>query len=336
MGKVMEIFCVNSVKGGSGKTTFSLAVLYNRALSYHSALEAKGIHMEERKRFAYVDLDLQGTGISRLIYGEEERNHARFYNDGVKISESGDDFCYIDFCNSFPAYAQAPVVIDAYLLNDSDDAKTFYGIKDKEILESRNVNRFKGRAKKLMEQILDSGKYDTVVFDCAPSYDYIASDFFEFICQKYNDSANRIGNVFVTTLEKSHVYTTISKVSNILKKSEYNLGIYVVCNDVTGYFNVYKSEGQPLEEIRRKTFEQTERQDKFVEKVHQKIVKEKTESIIKESPAVFPKEKIIVLEKLDISDTFVFSENTTLNNKGVLENFQSERLTDDLKLRLEE
>ena len=91
-----------------------------------------------------------------------------------------------------------------------------------------------------MEQILDSGKYDTVVFDCAPSYDYIASDFFEFICQKYNDSANRIGNVFVTTLEKSHVYTTISKVSNILKKSEYNLGIYVVCNDVTGYFNVYR------------------------------------------------------------------------------------------------
>ena len=333
---MMEIFCVNSVKGGSGKTTFSLAVLYNRALSYNSALEAKGIKTEDRKRFAYVDLDLQGTGVSRLIYGEEERDFVKFYNDRERKGESGEDFCYIDFCNSFPVYAQASVVIDAYLLNDSDDAKTFYGVKDKEILESRNVNRFKGRTKKLMEQILDSGKYDTVVFDCAPSYDYIASDFFEFICRKYNSSANRIVNAFVTTLEKSHVYTTISKVSNILKKLEYNLGIYVICNDVTGYFNVYKRDGQSFEETQKKTLEQAEKQNKFIEKVHQEIVKEKTRFRTKESPTVFSKDRIVVLEKLDISDTFVFSENTTLNLRDVLENFQSERLTDDLKLRLEE
>lgn len=333
---MMEIFCVNSVKGGSGKTTFSLAVLYNRALSYNSALEAKGSKIEKRKRFAYVDLDLQGTGISRLIYGEKERDNVKFYNDLERKGENGDDFCYRNFCNVFPTYALAPVTIDAYLLNDSDDAKTFYGVKDKEILESRNVNRFKGRTKKLMEQILDSGNYDTVVFDCAPSYDYIASDFFEFICQKYNNPSNRIVNAFVTTLEKSHVYTTISKVSNILKKSEYNLGIYVICNDMTGYFNVCKGEGQPLEEIQKRTFEQRERQEKFVETVYQKIVKERKESKIKESPTVFPKERVVVLEQLGIGDIFVFSRNTTLSHKSVLENFQSDRLSDDLKLRLGE
>jgi cellulose biosynthesis protein BcsQ len=210
----MEIFCVNSVKGGSGKTTVSLAILYNRALNCRTAAKAEGIKEEEQLRFAYVDLDLQGTGVSRLIYEDKDRDRITFYNNQKNQRESVKDFYYKDFRNLFPEYDQPSVVIDAYLLNDSDDAKTFYNINDKELLESRNINRFKGRAMRLMDQILKSGEYDTVVFDCAPSYDYIASDFFEHVCRNYGGHENRIVNAFVTTLEKSHVYTTISKVSN--------------------------------------------------------------------------------------------------------------------------
>lgn len=77
----MEIFCVNSVKGGSGKTTVSLAILYNRALNCRTAAKAEGIKEEEQLRFAYVDLDLQGTGVSRLIYEDKDRDRITFYNN---------------------------------------------------------------------------------------------------------------------------------------------------------------------------------------------------------------------------------------------------------------
>ena len=327
----MEIFCVNSVKGGSGKTTFSLAVLYNRAMSCQSAAEAEGIRQEDRKRFAYVDLDLQGTGVSRLIYGEEERENIKFYNGKEKWDEEID---YRKFRNLFPTYDQPPVVIDAYLLNDSDDAKSFYNINDKELLESRNVNRFKGRAIKLMDGILGSGEYDTVVFDCAPSYDYIASDLFEHVCKKYGGPENRIVNAFVTTLEKSHVYTTVSKVSNILRKSEYNLGIHVICNDITGYFDAPPADSQVPEKNVRQAGRQTRKRKRFREKVYVEIRKEKTGSKMKESPLDFPRDRVIILDKLNISDTFVFSENITLNQRGILELLENERLAENLKLEM--
>ncbi|MCI9636081.1 MAG: ParA family protein [Hungatella sp.] len=330
----MEIFCVNSVKGGSGKTTVSLAILYNRALNCRTAAKAEGIKEEEQLRFAYVDLDLQGTGVSRLIYEDKDRDRITFYNNQKNQRESVKDFYYKDFRNLFPEYDQPSVVIDAYLLNDSDDAKTFYNINDKELLESRNINRFKGRAMRLMDQILKSGEYDTVVFDCAPSYDYIASDFFEHVCRNYGGHENRIVNAFVTTLEKSHVYTTISKVSNILRKSEYNLGIHVICNDITGYLDVPDRRNQTEEETIKLKFEKEKKRKEIIEKVYNEIIREKTGSEMKESPLDFPRDRVIILDKLNISDTFVFSENITLNQRNILELLGNGRLVEDLKLEM--
>ena len=55
---------------------------------------------------------------------------------------------------------------------------------------------------------------------------------------------------------------------------------------------------------------------------------------MKESPLDFPRDRVIILDKLNISDTFVFSENITLNQRGILELLENERLAENLKLEM--
>lgn len=315
----MRIFCINSVKGGSGKTTLSLSILYNRALAYMTQQKQRPKEEEEQqeKHFAYIDLDLQGTGVSRIIFGEEDREKLKFMNSGTQSKR--DD--YRDLINTFPDY-EDEVKIDAFLLNDSDDAKKIYGVKNKEMLESRNVNRFKEYAKELIDQIVASEAYDTMVLDCSPSYDYIASDLYEYICRRYHDSKNTIFNIFVTTLDKSHVYTTISKIRNILTKAEYNIGMYVVCNDINGKFN---SGGSQRANIEEKT--------KFKDKVYEGIRKAGLVFGKKTSEIEFSKDHIIIMEGLDIQNEFIFSSNATLNQRDILKKLNSDNLADDLGLR---
>lgn len=318
----MEIFCINSVKGGSGKTTVSLAILYNRAMSYMTAAVQKSEYSSP-KRFAYVDIDLQGTGVSRLIYKEDERDKIKFYNDFDSSKDT-----YLDYRNIFSdgesvAKREAIIEIDAYLLNDSDDAKTLYGVKNTEMLEKRNINRFKEKAIAIIDQIINSNEYDMVVLDNAPSYDYISAGIFEHICQMYNKSNNRIVNAFVTTLEKSQVYTTISKVSNILRKTEYNLGIHIICNDIHGYFD-------SAERDKKKFQEDVFRQ---VEGTSDEIKGKKVSPIsFDDKDDGFNDEKIVIMERLDICNKFVFGEENTLNQEEVMNKLISDNLRDDMKL----
>lgn len=318
----MEIFCINSVKGGSGKTTVSLAILYNRAMSYMTA----AVHKSENstfKRFAYIDIDLQGTGVSRLIYKEDGRNKIKFYNDFDSSKEY-----YSVYRNVFPDNEVAKdsedvIEIDAYLLNDSDDAKTLYGVKNTEMLEKRNINRFREKVITMIDQIIDSNEYDMVVLDNAPSYDYISADIFKHICQLYSNSDNRIVNAFVTTLEKSQVYTTISKVSNILRKSEYNLGIHIICNDIHGYFNSAETD---KEEFKKLLFGQVEGT------VDEKSGKKLSPISFDDNDNSFNVDKIVIMERLEICNEFVFGGDNTLNQENVIRKLTSESLRDGMKL----
>lgn len=312
----MKIFCINSIKGGSGKTTVSLAILYNRARAYMTAKATDRLKDKTKEyRFAYVDLDLQGTGVSRLIFSDEDRENIEFYNN-MDIDHKK----YYECCNSIPAAEKDNLGIDVYLLNDSDDCKGIYRADNRELFETRHISRFKRRAQKLVKKILDSGIYDTVVLDNSPSYDYISADIYDFVCRNYNTEENQIVNAFVTTLEKSHVYTTISKVNNILRKNEYNIGIHVICNDMNGYIG--SESGKNHVYYRKELFKNIENWNKNT----RKSISPLDLPGALEKDANFTENRIVFMEQLQISKEFVFTERNVLNQIGILEKFSSELL----------
>jgi hypothetical protein len=108
----------------------------------------------------------------------------------------------------------------------------------------------------------------------------------------------------------------------------------VICNDITGYLDVPDRRNQTEEETIKLKFEKEKKRKEIIEKVYNEIIREKTGSEMKESPLDFPRDRVIILDKLNISDTFVFSENITLNQRNILELLGNGRLVEDLKLEM--
>jgi cellulose biosynthesis protein BcsQ len=233
------IICINSVKGGAGKTTIALSLAYSLMMDLNAKYRAnkkdqlgKNSEIKEPK-VCYIDLDIMGTGAKHIIYGENyTRDDIKYLNDVKSTNQN-----FREILNN--AYIGKKLHIDCILMNADPEEKNKF-VKNARLYTSTvNINLFGSIAKKIINEMILCGLYDFIIIDCAPSYESFARSIYDYLIKdiksRFKEEVH-VYNLFISTLDKAHVMNTISCVYNIINTTEYNSNIKMVLNDTQNYF----------------------------------------------------------------------------------------------------
>ncbi len=241
--KECTIYCINSVKGGCGKTTVSLSIaytiMYNLESEYMKEIN-NPIKKEDGKELSvpkvcYIDLDILGTGVEYVIF--EEDSNLKYFNNAHCKTDTYDDFK--QFINPIDR-VDSNLQIDCILLSADPKEKSKFLKGNHNYDKAHNMNVFLKRSEKLLSAFIKGKEYDAIIIDSSPSYDDFPRSIYKYLRNISSDKDNNIKkvyNLFVSTLETSHVLTTISTLVDMIKDSEVNQqDIRVVFNDINNYF----------------------------------------------------------------------------------------------------
>lgn len=244
--KECSIYFINSVKGGSGKTTVALSIAFtfmnDLEAQYNEHISSKVSEKVSQPKVCYIDLDMLGTGVKHIIYGNTSKE-IKYFNDTKVGAKTIEEFRpYINQIDRF----KSDLAIDCILLNSD-------GMKKKSFIKGNynnyiSMNVFLERAKNLLSALIKEKIYDAIVIDSSPSYDSFSRELYYFLSNlsknasienKYNIS---VYNLFISTFENSHVLTNISCLVDLIKSSDIEAeNIKLVLNDTNNYINDNKN-----------------------------------------------------------------------------------------------
>lgn len=235
-----KIYFINSVKGGSGKTTVALSLAFtymNDLDEKYKAYKSGNKHEEVSKpQVCYIDLDMLGTGVKHIIYGDTTEDLKYFNDTKVGAKTFGDFRTYINKIERL----ESEFTIDCILLNSD-------GKKKKSFIKGNynnyiSMNVFLERAKNLLSALIEEKIYDVIVIDSSPSYDSFSRELYYFLSNLSKDVINEnnysvsVYNLFISTFENSHVLTNISCLADLIKSSDVEAeNVKLVLNDTTNY-----------------------------------------------------------------------------------------------------
>lgn len=182
----------------------------------------------------YIDLDILGTGAKHFIFGDKllEEN-IKYLNDIKQVSK------YKEYMNELTLSNQK-FTIDCILMNERAEEKNRFISSARPHTSSVNINVFENIAKNVLNLLVDDNNYDFIVIDCAPSYDSFSRSIYKYIktdlCREYPNKIKNVDNLFVTTLDQSHILNTIRDIHSIKNQTQYP-DVKIVLNDTLGYFN---------------------------------------------------------------------------------------------------
>lgn len=274
-----NLIFVNSVKGGSGKTTISLSTaitLFNELAikENEKTLKEKGEAKVTTPNICYLDADLLGTGVRRMIFKSDQEveffnnckgNYSKIINS-IKLAESP----------NLPNVKLGQ--LECILLDDTAREKGRY-VKDPHSRNSHvNINVFENRYKELISYLIKNKDYSYIIVDCSPGYDSLSRALLSHACKFLN--SNNVYNLFVTTLDNSHVYTTLSLYCETVMTEKEGVNQKIVVNDI----NNYESKNKKIKELF------LEKMNKDIDEAFAKDLREfKTSARIENHPAVFYK-----------------------------------------------
>ncbi len=323
--KKSNIICINSIKGGAGKTTIALSLAYSLLSELEVKYDSDRLQGEDENvteiqepKVCYIDLDILGTGAKHIIYGENYiEDDIKYLND---MKSTDKDFKqYINYL----IIEGKKFCVDCIILNDAPEEKNKFINNARSHTSTVNINMFQGRAKKLLAEIVKENIYDYIIIDCAPGYEGFSRNIYDYLKKeiklRYNHVRN-VYNLFITTLDKAHVMNTISFVYNIITATDNNLNIKIVLNDTLNYFD---NEGKKEEFI-----------SNVIDKFSLLSKKEMEECGDNHNPSIisFNIESIVVKKYSDIALNMFFGNGKQLHGTRLCENIDDRELVKTLKI----
>jgi MinD-like ATPase involved in chromosome partitioning or flagellar assembly len=220
--KMPKIVMVNSFKGGAGKTSTALSLAISSSMD------------EVYENNYYLDIDILGTGMDYLFWGENKPEDFHFFNE-YKGDKLEDVFHFLEFKHNDKLGTHGL----RYALSDTPtETGTNSGGKirrSKHILE----NKYTTRILKLIDKIYELNINSLLVIDCSPGLSSFEVELLESIYRKFNDKFE-IRELYITTPDSAHVNKTITCLAENLKFWKYSIKRkpIVIINDSNGFDNL--------------------------------------------------------------------------------------------------
>ncbi len=249
MAKVYNI--IDSVKGGCGKTTFSIMLA-----EYLGRKSSEG-------KVCLFDMDFIGTGMWNLFYSDHS-NGKNEEDEMKKIKEFKKEYIFInDVIRGFRTSGKKYVVDKK--ISGSDFHLAFgspeYNVKKEYILAIKNnysmamkYGRFKAGlrdmlSEKRINEQLEGVKY--IILDMAPCTDNNSEAIKEIIFDKseneINDGENKVNYFLLLGMDTSQIHATHSYLRNFISTNDkLPDNIFVVFNDVS--YCLYTKYNREIEE----------------------------------------------------------------------------------------
>lgn len=254
VGYIMKIHIVGSVKGGSGKSTFSAKLCCSLAL--------------QGKRPCIIDLDLLGTSWKHIYensiveYKFKLNRDLIYLNDLIKDFDYFKDMFYIQKINielssglavKYPdTYKDGEFYMHSIFCDPSPTAKKAYQFSDKAYTPTISYDVFHDGILELLK-LLERKKYTDVILDMPPNTDpYSEKVLNTCLREKWDLPFEQSTNLYmVSNINPAHIKSTLEWYHNFINKND-------VTNIVT--INSFKritdaTEGAPYEIGTKETFD---------------------------------------------------------------------------------
>lgn len=235
---------INSVKGGCGKTTFSILLMHYFAfLNQKKSIEKKGL---------LLDMDLRGTALQYLITG----------NAKEKMEEEKYLHTVIDHSISSSKSVSTIKVDDKYewnILFSSPDpnVKALYNLSSKAgYFPTMQQSVFKDGMIRFLKQIRRQEKYSYLIFDMPPSSEGFSEVALRSVLDDMEEKdkekrrvlkdKDNVNLFFLTSLDAAQVRATAMEIHHFLVSTETigNYRIFIVFNDIFGCQNFILNENK--------------------------------------------------------------------------------------------
>lgn len=310
---------VNSIKGGCGKTTFSILLV--------NLLQGS-----ENKKTLLIDMDLQGTAMQKLLLGNDKKeDNIRYLNEAIRECESLDKYIYTkDLWNG--------VELSVILADPNVEKKKKY--RPTSTMNYNTVVQyqvFRGGFSECLNK-LDDFNYANIIFDMPPNYDGYSNAAYECI-RKKADENDKVNLFYVTGLDNGQVSATMDEIVDVLNNQD-NLrfdNLFIVFND-----NVARDEDdKKLDDIRCTLYDKAIDSLKLVKDTHQSrrnkihliylIQNKDFSTYCIKGKGLFNKENDLE-KQIEFKRNMIvkYVEDTTTSNNDILQQIIDDRILDDL------
>ena len=264
---------INSVKGGCGKTTFSI-FLSTFFAKYSGNLSNDGL---------LIDVDLQGTSLQHLMYGEENENAE---NDIKYLHDA------VEYPDNFRNFIQTPIIaedknkefirLNMIFSNPDIKMKKLYRISPQYgYTPAVQHSIYQGGMQELLQNIAKSEEYNHLIFDMPPSSEGFSQIAMDCVLNDNNSKICKMGDkiniFFVTTLDSAQVKVVRDEVYDFLSEINtiHEYQIFIIINNPFGN-TFFTTEESNIDEHYKNAYKIF---DDFYNKTTNKLVQEMKEKV---------------------------------------------------------
>ncbi len=229
MEEIRTFNFINSIKGGCGKTTFSL--LLSDYLSSINIIKGKPEKRQKNsEKCLILDMDLQGTAMQYLFKGNlQESKDIKYLNDAIRECKSPNEYITKNILTD-------GTVIDTIFSNPTITEKEKYRVSAQgsySPVVKHNV--FRDGLKEFLKKF-EGLSQRHFIFDMPPNSDGFSDAAMECLLNEHHTIAkreDRINLFYVLGLDNSQVKPTIDEIKNLLERRDIKeiTNIYIIFNE---------------------------------------------------------------------------------------------------------
>ncbi len=213
MGNKLTIHIVDSVKGGSGKSTFSAKL-------------ALSLKAQKEKKPCIIDLDLLGTSWYYIYANFVDIDNS--YNNIVFLNDLISDFDYYKNLNYFNEIKfsfgvnELPITIPVIFCNPNPSEKNLFKVDEQNGYSHVAYSFFFESIKKLVNELEDIGFTD-IIFDMPPNSEQYSDGILNYYLRTNWESDSKL--YMVSSYNMAHIKSTFAWYRDFLEKtpSQHNI-----------------------------------------------------------------------------------------------------------------
>lgn len=229
MEEIRTFNFINSIKGGCGKTTFSLLLSdYLSSIGINKGKPEK--RQKNSEKCLIFDMDLQGTAMQYLFKGNlQESEDIKYLNDAIRDCKSPNEYITINTLTD-------GTVINTIFSNPTITEKEKYRVSAQgsySPVVKHNV--FRDGLKEFLKKF-EGLPQRHFIFDMPPNSDGFSDAAMECLLNRRHSIAkkeDRINLFYVLGLDNSQINPTIDEIKNLLERKDIKefTNIYIIFNE---------------------------------------------------------------------------------------------------------